>query len=416
MVIAPGARAVRAPAVRKTPRPGLIQRCGGIDCPPGTCGHTDALADATVPRAGDTAAAMRSAAAPAVAHDVIRSAGVPLDAATREAMEPRFGYSFSDVRVHADERAAKSAAAVGALAYTAGNHVVFGAGRYAPDLGEGRRLIAHELAHVVQQSCSDLAAARPTLAVGPADTPEEREADAAADAALRGGDFGPVPIGIGKPLEVSRRTVSVQRKCVGDSNGVKHWKYEYDGCSLPAQFSLTLGGQTFGGASKDNPAGGDNTAFSLMKPTTEGGVACDRHDECYQSCTTTKGQCDDRMYSDMKETCAKASPYFKQRCYSAALLYYQGLKQLPQAQKAFDDRKNQVCSCDPKSRPPAERFPPPELLRSPRGGYLSWLDYQLSLTKLIGYKVFRDPEQYEGYLHGGTGAGGSAGQTTPRAP
>jgi hypothetical protein len=343
-------------------------------------------------------------------------------------MESRFGYSFSDVRVHADEWAANSAAAVGALAYTVGNHMVFGAGRYAPDLGEGRRLIAHELAHVVQQSSSGLSAAPPTLAVGPADAPEEREADAAADAALRDRgdkavrhvshhDFGLAPIGIGKPLGVSRRTVSVQRECVGDDNGVKHWKYEYDGCSLPAQFSLTLGGQTFGGASKDNPAGGDNTAFSLMKPTTEGGGACDRHDECYQSCTTTKSQCDERMYSDMKETCAKASPHFKQRCYSAALLYYQGLKQLPQAQKAFDDRKKEVCGCDPKSRPPADRFPPLELLRSPRGGYLSWLDYQLSLTKLIGYKVFRDREQYEGYLHGGTGdTGGSAGQTIPLAP
>lgn len=181
------ARAVRAPAARKTPRPGLIQRCGGIDCPPGTCGHTDDPADATVRRSTDNAAATRSAAAPAVVQDVVRSAGLPLDAATREAMEPRFGYSFSDVRVHADEQAAKSAAAVGARAYTVGNHVVFGAGRYVPDLSEGRRLLAHELAHVVQQSRSDLVAVRPSLAVGPVDAPEEREADAAANAALRGG-------------------------------------------------------------------------------------------------------------------------------------------------------------------------------------------------------------------------------------
>jgi Domain of unknown function (DUF4157) len=124
-------------------------------------------------------------AAPAILHDVLRSPGVPLDRATREAMEPRFGHSFADVRVHADERAAASSDAVGALAYTAGSHVVFGAGRYAPGSGEGRRLLAHELAHVVQQSGSG-PALRASLAVGPVDAPEERAADAAAEAALNG--------------------------------------------------------------------------------------------------------------------------------------------------------------------------------------------------------------------------------------
>src|SRR4051812_26218707 len=99
----------------------------------------------------------------------------------------------------------------------------------------------------------------------------------------------------------------VQRECVEDPGGARHWKYEYDGCSLPARLAVSLGGLTVGGAAKDNPAGADNTAFALMKPTTERGVACDRHDECYQWCTTTKEQCDSRMYSDMREICAKAS-------------------------------------------------------------------------------------------------------------
>ncbi len=67
-------------------------------------------------------------------------------------MEPRFGHDFSQVRVHADSRAAASAQAVGALAYTVGQNVVFGAGQYEPGTTEGRRMVAHELTHVVQQT------------------------------------------------------------------------------------------------------------------------------------------------------------------------------------------------------------------------------------------------------------------------
>jgi hypothetical protein len=66
-------------------------------------------------------------------------------------MEARFGYDFSRVRVHTDATAAESARAVQALAYTVGEDIVFGAGRYAPATGAGQRLLAHELTHVVQQ-------------------------------------------------------------------------------------------------------------------------------------------------------------------------------------------------------------------------------------------------------------------------
>jgi hypothetical protein len=90
--------------------------------------------------------------APAIVHDVVRTPGRPLDAQTRGFMEPRFGHDFSQVRVHSDASAAESARAVDALAYTFGKHVVFGAGRYVPATGEGRWLLAHELAHVVQQA------------------------------------------------------------------------------------------------------------------------------------------------------------------------------------------------------------------------------------------------------------------------
>jgi hypothetical protein len=83
---------------------------------------------------------------------VLRESGEPLDAAARAFFEPRFGHDFSAVRVHRGERAATSARAINALGYTAGNHIVFGAGRYDVNSQGGRRLLAHELAHTVQQS------------------------------------------------------------------------------------------------------------------------------------------------------------------------------------------------------------------------------------------------------------------------
>jgi hypothetical protein len=88
---------------------------------------------------------------PPIVHDVLRSTGQPLDAATRAFMEPRFDHDFSQVRVHTDARAAESARAVDALAYTVGRGVVFGAGRYAPETQIGKVLLAHELTHIVQQ-------------------------------------------------------------------------------------------------------------------------------------------------------------------------------------------------------------------------------------------------------------------------
>ncbi|HJV61279.1 MAG TPA: DUF4157 domain-containing protein [Albitalea sp.] len=88
---------------------------------------------------------------PPVVHEVLRSPGQALESGTRHFMESRFGRDFSGVRVHADAHAAGSARAVGALAYTVGHDVVFGEGRYQPASHAGRTLIAHELAHVVQQ-------------------------------------------------------------------------------------------------------------------------------------------------------------------------------------------------------------------------------------------------------------------------
>jgi Domain of unknown function (DUF4157)/Bacterial toxin 34 len=82
----------------------------------------------------------------------LRGGGQPLSEPMRAFFEPRFGHDFSRVRVHSDGRAAESASAVNALAFTLGQNVVFGSGRYAPNTVEGRNLLAHELTHVVQQT------------------------------------------------------------------------------------------------------------------------------------------------------------------------------------------------------------------------------------------------------------------------
>jgi Domain of unknown function (DUF4157) len=84
--------------------------------------------------------------------------GERLSAADRAFFSPRFGHDFSDVRIHADRQAAASAHAVNALAYTVGSDIAFGEGQYKPGSAAGRRLLAHELAHVVQQRRADSAA------------------------------------------------------------------------------------------------------------------------------------------------------------------------------------------------------------------------------------------------------------------
>ena len=97
------------------------------------------------------AAKPQTGEAPSIVHNVLRSPGQPLDAASRAYFEPRFGHDFSGVRVHTDGRAAESAGSIGASAYTAGSNIAFAEGRYSPATPSGRQLLAHELTHVVQQ-------------------------------------------------------------------------------------------------------------------------------------------------------------------------------------------------------------------------------------------------------------------------
>jgi hypothetical protein len=142
---------------------------------------------------------------------VLRSPAQPLDSAARAAMEPLFHRDFSDVRVHSGPQAAASAHAVGALAYTVGRDVVFGAGLYAPGSTAGRRLLAHELTHVAQQAggtgqvaASGTAPASVSAASGTA----EREADRVAELVSGGVRVGPVA---GQSAAMVHRTVAVEK-------------------------------------------------------------------------------------------------------------------------------------------------------------------------------------------------------------
>lgn len=134
--------------------------------------------------------------APPVVHEVLRGAGAPLDGATRNYFESRMGQDLSGVRVHTGARAAESAAAVGARAYTVASHVVFGAGEYAPGSGAGRHVLAHELAHVAQQRGASIGG---TIPIGGAHDSAERAADQVADAALSGA-ASPGPVSCGARL------------------------------------------------------------------------------------------------------------------------------------------------------------------------------------------------------------------------
>ncbi|HEX9932273.1 MAG TPA: DUF4157 domain-containing protein [Allosphingosinicella sp.] len=105
-------------------------------------------------------------------------AGRPLEPATRQSMERGFGTDFGAIRIHDDARAHDNARSLGAIAYAAGNDIVFGEGRYRPETPSGRALIAHELAHSIQQGGVQMKADGP-LPVG-ADQRLEAEADRAA--------------------------------------------------------------------------------------------------------------------------------------------------------------------------------------------------------------------------------------------
>jgi hypothetical protein len=132
-----------------------------------------------------------------IVHDVLDTAGRPLDPDTRMTMESRFAHDFSHVRIHDDARAAESARAVRARAYTVGSHIVFGTGNHRPGSEEGRSLLTHELTHVVQLSA--LPSGTGPLTVDPSPVAEREAIQTAAD--------------LGQP-RLSTAPVGLQRACL----------------------------------------------------------------------------------------------------------------------------------------------------------------------------------------------------------
>ena len=102
-----------------------------------------------------------------IVQDVLSSPGRSLDTDTRSFMEPRFNYDFSNVKIHDNGIAAKSAGSVNALAYTSGNNIVFNSGLYNTNSDSGKRLLAHELTHVVQQGSGSKEIIQRDLAIEP---------------------------------------------------------------------------------------------------------------------------------------------------------------------------------------------------------------------------------------------------------
>ena len=153
--------------------------------------------------------------APPIVHDVLGSPGQPLDADTRAFMEPRFGQDFSHVRVHTDAKAAQSARAVNALAYTVGNQIAFDAGQYQPQTEAGRSS-AHELTHTVQQQ-GTAAQSLSRLAVSDSADAAEQEAERTAQTVI--GGTGSVAASAGVPI-LQRTAVlarAVTEKCFAPS-------------------------------------------------------------------------------------------------------------------------------------------------------------------------------------------------------
>ena len=191
-------------------RSNLLQRkcaCGGTPGPTGECEECRkrrlqrSATDYTVP-----------ATVPPIVDDVLHSSGEALDASTRAFMESRFHYNFGDVRIHTNAQAANSARVVNALAYTVGRHVVFSSGQYSVGTDAGRRLLAHELTHTIQQREPVVTCHSSQLA--------EYEADTTAARILAGARIGPIS-GVSATLARQKSPVGTP----GKLHAIPDWSY-----------------------------------------------------------------------------------------------------------------------------------------------------------------------------------------------
>jgi hypothetical protein len=176
---------------------------------------------------------------PPIVLQVLHSSGRPLDSDTRAFFEPRFKHDFSGVRVHTNSHAAKSADAVGAIAYTVGDNIVFSSNQYSPRTSSGQSLLAHELTHVVQNSSRAGGDALPTE-IGAADSHEEREAASIASGVMAGHAILPAP---GGSSRVQRQASPYIKKVTVHLNPKQSADLEWEGtppASAPGKDHFTV--------------------------------------------------------------------------------------------------------------------------------------------------------------------------------
>lgn len=202
------AQAGRGPSRSFTPvnRPVVLRKCacGGTPGPDGECENCKRRR-LLVQRVA-TGAAAAGPSAPESVHRTLASPGRPLDPGTRQFMESRFGHDFSQVRIHTDSHAADSAREINAQAYTAGNDIAFAPGKYQPDSHAGQHLLAHELAHTVQQGGLQRRASDLAVDTEPGSR-LEHEADRAAHSVMNGRGAPAIAGRVAGPV-VSRAPVS----------------------------------------------------------------------------------------------------------------------------------------------------------------------------------------------------------------
>jgi Domain of unknown function (DUF4157) len=221
--------AQRAPVQPVAPlsagRAPLLQRkcaCGGSA---GFSGECEECKTATLQRKRNArhGPGEKANVAPHIVHEVLNSPGHPLDAGIRALFESRFGHDFSRVRVHNDTKAAESARAVDAQAYTVGRDVVFDTDRYAPHSMGGSKLLAHELAHTMQQNQADHRSIS-SIPLGSVDDAAERHAEAYAHAASDTASVS-VPGAIGRVDSLNQAGSRTVLRRYGHANDCDQKKY-----------------------------------------------------------------------------------------------------------------------------------------------------------------------------------------------
>lgn len=178
-------KGTQGPSVSSVPI--LLGRVCGCGASPGVTGTCEGCSNKKLSLQRQAEPQPQTAQVPSIVREVLDSPGERLDSGSRAFFEPRFGHDFSRIRVHTDTKAAASARAVNALAYTVGQDVVFGEGQFAPHSEPGQRILAHELAHTVQQRDATMPSLE-KLEVSAPDDYHERQAEEIADSVMKGRD------------------------------------------------------------------------------------------------------------------------------------------------------------------------------------------------------------------------------------